>query len=265
MGALSSSLMLFGIVLLYGVAGNPALPAHTRQHALRRTRRVPRRQSPQLPRERRHRPRALRRRFQDRRVPLSDMGARRLPRRAHARDRVPRRFLQSRRLHRTARARRHRLQRATRGWSARCSPSSPPRRSSSATSPRSPSTTSSASSASPGVSTCRVSHPRRRRRQQRADGRRCGSDLDLSAYLLASFAVFGVVAHVAGANDADQELDHYAGLANTHPFLALALAVGLGSLAGIPPLVGFIGSSSSSSPLSKPVSTACSPLRFSAS
>ena len=29
MGALSSSLMLFGIVLLYGVAGNPALPAHT--------------------------------------------------------------------------------------------------------------------------------------------------------------------------------------------------------------------------------------------
>ena len=29
MGALSSGLLLFGIVLLYGVAGNPALPAHT--------------------------------------------------------------------------------------------------------------------------------------------------------------------------------------------------------------------------------------------
>ncbi|MEO6569245.1 MAG: proton-conducting transporter membrane subunit, partial [Opitutaceae bacterium] len=28
-GALSSSLLLFGIVLLYGVAGNPALPSHT--------------------------------------------------------------------------------------------------------------------------------------------------------------------------------------------------------------------------------------------
>ena len=63
----------------------------------------------------------------------------------------------------------------------------------------------------------------------------------LFAYLLASFAVFGVMAHVAGANDADQELDHYAGLAKTQPFLALVLAVGLGSLAGIPPLVGFMG------------------------
>src|ERR1019366_6246431 len=29
MGALSSGLLLFGIVLLYGVAGNPTLPAHT--------------------------------------------------------------------------------------------------------------------------------------------------------------------------------------------------------------------------------------------
>ena len=63
----------------------------------------------------------------------------------------------------------------------------------------------------------------------------------LFAYLLASFAVFGVMAHVAGANDADQELDHYAGLAKDRPFLALVLALGLGSLAGIPPLVGFMG------------------------
>jgi len=29
MGALSSSLLLFGIVLLYGVAGNPSLPGHS--------------------------------------------------------------------------------------------------------------------------------------------------------------------------------------------------------------------------------------------
>ena len=63
----------------------------------------------------------------------------------------------------------------------------------------------------------------------------------LFAYLLASFAVFGVMTHLAGANDTDQELDHYAGLAKANPFLALVLAVGLGSLAGIPPLVGFIG------------------------
>jgi NADH-quinone oxidoreductase subunit N len=63
----------------------------------------------------------------------------------------------------------------------------------------------------------------------------------LSAYLLASFAVFGVMAHVAGPNDADQELDHYADLARDQPFLAAVLAIGLGSLAGIPPLAGFMG------------------------
>ena len=63
----------------------------------------------------------------------------------------------------------------------------------------------------------------------------------LFAYLLASFAVFGVMAHVGGPDDADQELRHYAGLAKERPFLALVLAVGLGSLAGIPPLAGFMG------------------------
>jgi NADH-quinone oxidoreductase subunit N len=63
----------------------------------------------------------------------------------------------------------------------------------------------------------------------------------LFAYLLASFAVFGVMVHVAGSNDADQELSHYAGLAKERPFLALVLAIGLGSLAGIPPLAGFMG------------------------
>ncbi len=63
----------------------------------------------------------------------------------------------------------------------------------------------------------------------------------LFAYLLASFAVFGVMAHVAGADDANQELDHYAGLSKRNPFLATVLAVGLGSLAGIPPLAGFMG------------------------
>jgi NADH-quinone oxidoreductase subunit N len=63
----------------------------------------------------------------------------------------------------------------------------------------------------------------------------------LFAYLIASFAVFGVMVHVAGADDSDQELDHYAGLAKESPFLATILAVGLGSLAGIPPLAGFMG------------------------
>lgn len=63
----------------------------------------------------------------------------------------------------------------------------------------------------------------------------------LFAYLIASFAVFGVMAHVAGADDADQDLDHYTGLAKENPFLAAVLAIGLGSLAGIPPLAGFMG------------------------
>jgi len=63
----------------------------------------------------------------------------------------------------------------------------------------------------------------------------------LLAYLLGSFAVFAVMTHVAGANDADQELDHYANLARKRPLLAGALAVGLGSLAGIPPFAGFMG------------------------
>ncbi len=63
----------------------------------------------------------------------------------------------------------------------------------------------------------------------------------LVAYLLASFAVFGVMVHVAGPDDAVQEIEHYHGLAKRSPLLAGVLAVGLGSLAGIPPLAGFMG------------------------
>ena len=63
----------------------------------------------------------------------------------------------------------------------------------------------------------------------------------LFTYLLASMAVFGVMAYLAGPDDAVQELDHYEHLAKSHPFLGGVLAVGLGSLAGIPPLAGFVG------------------------
>lgn len=63
----------------------------------------------------------------------------------------------------------------------------------------------------------------------------------LVTYLLASFAVFGVMAIVAGADDANQELDNYADFSRKRPFLSGVLAIGLGSLAGIPPLGGFIG------------------------
>ena len=63
----------------------------------------------------------------------------------------------------------------------------------------------------------------------------------LFTYLFASFAVFGVMAHLAGCDDTDQDADHYANLAKEQPFLGAILAIGLGSLAGIPPLAGFIG------------------------
>ncbi|MFU8847679.1 MAG: NADH-quinone oxidoreductase subunit N [Opitutales bacterium] len=63
----------------------------------------------------------------------------------------------------------------------------------------------------------------------------------LVTYLLASFTVFGVMSLTAGADDANQELDHYANYSRKRPFLSGVLAVGLGSLAGIPPLGGFIG------------------------
>lgn len=63
----------------------------------------------------------------------------------------------------------------------------------------------------------------------------------LFTYLLASMAVFGVMAYVAGPDDHAEELDHYARLAKDRPFLGGVLAIGVGSLAGIPPLAGFLG------------------------
>jgi NADH-quinone oxidoreductase subunit N len=63
----------------------------------------------------------------------------------------------------------------------------------------------------------------------------------LFAYLIASFAVFGVMTVLAGPDDTDQELGDYSGLAKESPFLAGVLACGLGSLAGIPPFAGFLG------------------------
>lgn len=63
----------------------------------------------------------------------------------------------------------------------------------------------------------------------------------LFAYLLASAAVFSVLAHLDKEDDSDLTLDDLGNLAQKNGFLGMALAVGIGSLAGIPPLAGFIG------------------------
>ena len=63
----------------------------------------------------------------------------------------------------------------------------------------------------------------------------------LFTYMLASMAAFGVMAYLGGEDDAGRELDHYQHLAKNHPFLGAILAIAVGSLAGIPPLAGFMG------------------------
>jgi NADH-quinone oxidoreductase subunit N len=63
----------------------------------------------------------------------------------------------------------------------------------------------------------------------------------LFTYLLASMAVFGVLTYMSDSTDVGLETDDFADLGKNHPLLATVLAVGLGSLAGIPPLAGFVG------------------------
>lgn len=62
----------------------------------------------------------------------------------------------------------------------------------------------------------------------------------LVAYLLASFVVFIVMSLSVSGDDAEATLEDYRDFARQQPFLGGALTVGLGSLAGIPPLGGFI-------------------------
>ncbi|MCC5834105.1 MAG: NADH-quinone oxidoreductase subunit N [Opitutales bacterium] len=62
----------------------------------------------------------------------------------------------------------------------------------------------------------------------------------LFVYALASFAVFTVMAHVAPQEDSDQSLERYDNLIRRQPLLGTILIIGLGSLAGIPPLAGFV-------------------------
>lgn len=63
----------------------------------------------------------------------------------------------------------------------------------------------------------------------------------LFVYLFAAMAVFGVLTWLSDTQDAGWETDDFTDLGKNHPVLGAVLAVGLGSLAGIPPLAGFVG------------------------
>ncbi len=63
----------------------------------------------------------------------------------------------------------------------------------------------------------------------------------LSAYTFMTAGAFAVLSAITNAEDRGDEIDRFAGLAARRPFLAASLAVFLLSLAGIPPLAGFIG------------------------
>jgi NADH-quinone oxidoreductase subunit N len=63
----------------------------------------------------------------------------------------------------------------------------------------------------------------------------------LTAYTLMTAGAFAIVALLGDKNDHGDDLERFAGLGRTRPYLAGAMAVLLLSMAGIPPLAGFIG------------------------
>jgi NADH-quinone oxidoreductase subunit N len=67
-----------------------------------------------------------------------------------------------------------------------------------------------------------------------------GAMFYLLAYAVMILGAFGAVMLVSGRGESDLSLGSYAGLARRSPFLAVALALFLLSLAGIPPTAGFI-------------------------
>lgn len=64
--------------------------------------------------------------------------------------------------------------------------------------------------------------------------------LYLFVYIVTVYPIFSVMARMPQKDDALQNFDDYKKLSKRNPFLAGTLAFGLGSLAGIPPTVGFI-------------------------
>jgi NADH-quinone oxidoreductase subunit N len=63
----------------------------------------------------------------------------------------------------------------------------------------------------------------------------------LIAYAFMTLGAFAVVVAVGRAGESNELLDDYAGIAFRNPFLGVAMTVFMLSLAGIPPLGGFVG------------------------
>lgn len=63
----------------------------------------------------------------------------------------------------------------------------------------------------------------------------------LTAYAMMTLGAFGVIIMLSTPGRPVEEVDDLTGLASAHPAAALAMAICLFSLAGIPPLVGFWG------------------------
>ena len=62
----------------------------------------------------------------------------------------------------------------------------------------------------------------------------------LFTYLLASFCVFGIMALARLEDDTEHEFSQYENLAKKQPWMGFVLVSGIGSLAGIPPFAGFV-------------------------
>lgn len=63
----------------------------------------------------------------------------------------------------------------------------------------------------------------------------------LLAYTFMNIGAFTVVITLGRKGEENTDIDSYAGLAVRHPFIALCMSIFLLSLAGIPPLAGFVG------------------------
>ena len=228
LGAFSSGLLLYGIVLLYGALGT----THFAEMAVASRRRGQRRRAAAGgPRAGRGRPR-----LQARRGALPHVGPRRLPGRADAHHGLHRRGLQGGGL-------RPRPAPLLRGPRPRLRPV-----------------------ADAHCGHGRPDHGLRERRRHRAEQREAHAGLlergagglpphgrrralsplasnglmvHLVGYSLTNFAVFFAITAFYNATGKD-EIPDFAGLAGRAPFLAAAITVGLFSLAGLPFLAGFV-------------------------